>query len=155
MLKAMSRGKYDKFVKTLPGNVCLFCEFKKYQIIIHEWKYWILVQPISPYFKHHSMLCTKRHVKYFSDLNAGERREFFKADKSVNNAYKALEVSRLRMQLHMRYKNSGKRKRKIDPNEHLHIHYYPFKDGDFRSLVSKTAYRQNMVKLLKPHIKNF
>ncbi len=143
-LRPMSRNEYDKFVKTIPANICLFCKYKKYQIIIHEWKYWILVQSISPYFTFHSMLCTKRHIKYFSELNNNERLEFWKSDKEINYAYNMAGIKKIRMQLHIRYTNN----KNTGPNEHFHMHYYQFKDGDFKILLSKTAYKQDMVKIL-------
>jgi len=143
-LKPMSRDKYDRFVKTIPAGVCLFCEYKKYQITIHEWKYWVLVQPISPYFTFHSMLCSKRHVKYLSELNKRERLEFWKADRQINEAYKRAGINKVRLQLHIRHEGN----KSGGPNEHLHIHYYQFKKGDFKILLSKNAHKQNMVKIL-------
>ncbi len=144
MLKPMPRREYDKFVKTIPRNVCLFCAYKKYQIIIREWKNWILVQPVSPYFTYHVMLCSKRHVKYLYELNANERAEFFKADEWINRVYKKIGIKRVRMQFHGRHSVKNK---KPDPNEHLHIHYYKFEEGDFKILLHKTAYKQDMKKL--------
>lgn len=148
----MPRNDYDKFVKTIPAGVCLFCEYKKYQILIREWKHWSLIQPISPYFKYHVMLCTKRHLKYLSQLNKKEQEEFWKADKAVCSAYKKIGIKNLRMQLHARFARKAVAKKSalpLDHNEHLHIHYYKFKDGDFKILVSKTAYKQDMRSLLK------
>jgi len=145
VLKPMQRDEYDKFVKTIPKNTCLFCEYKKYQIIIKEWKHWILIQPISPYFTFHSMLCSKRHIKYLSELNNKERLEFWKADKKINSAYKKSGIKKIRMQLHIRHEG----RETTNLNDHLHLHYYKFKEGDFRILLSKTAHKQNMVKMLK------
>lgn len=71
--------------------------------------------------------------------------EFWKADKEINHAYEKLGIKKIRMQLHMRHEDNEAK----NPNDHLHVHYYKFKEGDFRILLSKTAYKQNMAKILK------
>lgn len=91
------------------------------------------------------MLCPKRHIKYLSELNDKERLEFWKADAEIIRAYKGLGIKKIRMQLHSRYKGSKAK----DQNDHLHVHYYKFKEGDFKILLSKTAHKQDMVKMLK------
>lgn len=151
ILKPMSRDNYDKFIKTIYADICLFCEYKKYQILIHEWKHWILIQPISPYFKYHVMLCPKKHIKYLSELNKKEQKEFWKADKAICGAYNKIGVKKLRLQVQARFAEKSRIKKRTFPfahNEHLHIHYYKFREGDFRILVSKTAYKQDMRRLL-------
>ncbi len=112
-LKAMAREKYEEFVKTIPAGMCLFCEYEKYQIIIKEWKYWFWIQPISSYFKYHTMLCPKRHVRYLCKLSEEEKNEFWRADNFINKKYESIGVKKLRMQTHARYPiNKGREVKK-------------------------------------------
>jgi diadenosine tetraphosphate (Ap4A) HIT family hydrolase len=144
----MSRTEYEKFTKTLPGDTCLFCEYKIYQPVIKEWKYWALIQPISPYFNYHAMLLPKRHVRFLYELSVSEQKEFWIADRGIHRAYEKLGINKLRLQYHARFTNRMPKNWKVDSREHLHIHYYRFREGDFEILISKNAHRQNLAALL-------
>ena len=82
-----------------------------------------------------------------SELNKNEKKEFWKADSELKTAYEKAGVKKIRMQLHIRLSEKIGLKTG-DPNEHLHIHYYKYKDGDFRHLISDSAYKQKLKKIL-------
>jgi diadenosine tetraphosphate (Ap4A) HIT family hydrolase len=144
-IKMMPRAEYDEFLKNTLKDVCFFCEYKEYQRVIKEWEHWMLLQPVSPYFENHIMLCPKRHVLRLHNLNDDEKKEFWDIDGKINIAYKKACISRLRMQLHIRDKHTKS-------GEHLHIHYYEFKEGDFAFMLPEDAYLQDMDKKIGDYL---
>jgi len=57
--KLLSRQEYDNWVSQLPKDVCTFCEWDKYQILLKEFEYWIWIACIAPYWRWHTMIVPK------------------------------------------------------------------------------------------------
>ena len=75
MKSLMTRDQYDRWLKELPPNVCTFCDWKKHQIILREFEYWVWVASIAPYWKYHTMILSKRHFEKFGDMTFKEAGE--------------------------------------------------------------------------------
>jgi len=73
--KLLSRPEYDDWLKTIPRDVCTFCRWKKYQIVLREFKYWVWIANIAPYWKWHTMIISKRHFEKYSDMTSLEAGE--------------------------------------------------------------------------------
>ena len=66
---------YVDYLKNEYDNVCIFC---KRDLLIEEFKYWVLVKNRFPYsnvFKNHRMLASKAHVTNYNELEAEAKLE--------------------------------------------------------------------------------
>lgn len=76
--KLLTRTEYDSFMKALPENKCTFCEWEKYQVILKEFENWVWIANLSPYWKFHTMIVSKRHFEKYSDMTFKEAGELVK-----------------------------------------------------------------------------
>lgn len=154
--KLLSRKEYENFLKSLPKNICSFCENKKYQIILKEWKHWIWIVNLFPYWHYHTLLFPKRHIKEFSQLTIKEMEELKKITIFVIGKYKQKKLrlkngDKLRKYVffwRLREDNRDLISGNIRPN-HFHIHIAPDKDHLWDPIIDSTANQFNFKDFLK------
>ncbi len=144
----MPRKAYYAFAKKLPKDICLFCEYESFQVVIREWKHWVLIQDIAPYFHWQSILIPKRHICSLDDFRPGEKREFWKAGSEIIEAYRSLGVEKVRLQIHLRLTKTD-----IPTKGHFHAQYYQFRDGDFKTIALQKVYKEPTANLLRKALK--
>lgn len=71
----MDRKEYDRWLEKLPKGVCTFCEWEKYQILLKEFKHWVWIANIAPYWKYHTMIISKRHFEKYAAMTPSEAEE--------------------------------------------------------------------------------
>ncbi len=70
-----NQKRYMKYLDEQYDQSCIFCAK---DLIVREYKYWILVKNKFPYdkvFKNHNMLATRRHVEELYELTDEEHQE--------------------------------------------------------------------------------
>lgn len=46
----LTREEYEKFLAQLPKGYCPFCDKDKHQIVLEEYKNWIWIAALAPYW---------------------------------------------------------------------------------------------------------
>lgn len=145
--KLMTRPEYDKWIKTIPPGVCVFCNWKKYQIVLKEGRYWVWIANIAPYWKRHTMLLPKRHFEDFGDINKHEFLELKKLIKKITDKYHRLGYTRFvyfwRKRDFSFDVKTGKKK-----FGHFHIHLCDDYDGLWDLILDKNAINWDFKKMI-------
>lgn len=143
-MKLLTREEYDSWVKTI--KTCTFCEWNKYQVVLKEFKYWVWIASIAPYWKYHTMIIPKRHFEKYSEINHKEAKELVKAinygeDKILNSNLYRTDGSKIEKVVYFwRY-----RKNRYDPvsgnmrPSHFHLHLIPDRDHLWDPVVDPNA----------------
>ncbi len=154
--KLLSRKEYENFLKNLPKKCCSFCEYKKYQIVLKEWKYWIWIVNLSPYWYHHTLLVSRRHFEEFPQLTIKELTQLKEAITFVTNKYRQKKLrlkDGTRIQKYVFFWRLRDNKYdSISGNTrmgHFHIHIAPDKDHLWDPVVDSTANQFDFREFLK------
>lgn len=151
----MSRESYDKWLESLPANLCTFCEWRRYQIVLRETDSWIWILNRAPYWRYHTMFVPKRHVEQMSELSVVEIGELFSMYESAVEVFRDFEHDissddfngkfiffwRFRGRIDGEYVDQ----RKID---HFHLHLAPDKERMFDPILVNGASNYDYVPLL-------
>ena len=154
--KLLSRKQYDKWVAELPKDKCTFCEWKKYNVVLKEFDYWIWVANIAPYWYWHTMFVPKRHFVEFNEQSFQEAAELLTVFDYAKKKFVDAKLKR----------KDGKdvekfvyfwrhRLNRYDPisgtvrPDHFHIHLAPDKDHLWDSTLDDDAYLCDVVGKLK------
>lgn len=127
-LKPMDRGTYLEWCKDLPKDICFLCEWKEWQLVLREYKRWVLVYSCAPYKQYNMMLIPKRHVEYMHDLSLKEIRDLKEATKDCYDTFHKLnDASEYIWLWRTRDANFDKEgtKKKGKRLPHLHVHFMP------------------------------
>jgi diadenosine tetraphosphate (Ap4A) HIT family hydrolase len=143
--KLLTREEYDKgFIPNIPPNVCTFCDWQKYQIVLKEFHYWVWIANLSPYWSWHTMIVPKRHFVEFHEMTFREAGEMVEV---VSYATKKMLDAELK-----REDGSGVKKivyfwrfraDRFDPisgtvrPDHFHLHIVPDKDHLWDPILDK------------------
>lgn len=150
----MNREEYDKWFEKLPKDICTFCQWEKYQIILREFDRWVWIANIAPYWRWHTMIISKRHFVRYSDMTFKEAGElpfvFDYAEKKIlDSELKRKDGSLIEKVVYFwRF-----RANRFDPvsgtvrPDHFHIHLSPDKDHLWDPIVEKSANEVNVLKL--------
>lgn len=79
MDKLLTRAEYDIWYKQIPGTTCTFCQWNKYQNVIHEFKHWIWIENKAPYWYFHTMFVPKRHFEREEEMTLSEMADLIEA----------------------------------------------------------------------------
>ena len=152
--KLLTRKQYDNWFKEIPENVCTFCDWEKYQIVLKEFEHWVWIANIAPYWKWHTMIISKRHFERYADMTFLEAAELTEV---IGYGEKKMLDAKL-------VRNDGSLVEKIvyfwryrfnrfDPISgtirpaHFHIHLTPDKDHLWDPIIDKDAYKVKIEKL--------
>lgn len=150
MKKLMNRNNYDKWVETLPKDICTFCEWREYQIPLKEFDDWVWIANISPYWHWHTMLFPKRHFVKLEEMNVEEMGEMLRALKYAENKYKNAKLrlsngDMIRSFVYFwRFRNADT----VDGEtklEHFHLHFAPQIEHSWDPTLEKDAYKCDVV----------
>ena len=154
-IKMMSRKDYDKWLKKLPPNVCTFCQWEKYQIVLKEFEHWVWIASLAPYWRYHTMFISKRHFEKFADMTFREAGELptaidYGEKKMLESGLERVGGTKVEKVVYFwRYRFN-----RFDPISgtvrpaHFHIHLTPDKDHLWDPIIEKDAHKID-VKILK------
>lgn len=151
----MSRNDYYSWLKDKPDNVCPFCEYEKYQLILSEGIYWVWIACKSPYWGYHSMLIPKRHVNAIDELKTKEREELFTLQGKILRIYLSAELfwpDGTAINNYMAFWRQ--RKANFDPLigadklSHFHLHFVPEKEHSWDDIMNPDAHLIDLEPLL-------
>ncbi len=152
----LSREDYDKnFAPSIPTNVCSFCEWEKYQIVLKEFSYWLWIANLAPYWWWHTMIIPKRHFVEFDEQSYKENAELLDVLSYVKRKMLDAELMRpdgtkVKKIVHF-WRFRADRFDPISKNirpDHFHIHITPDKDHLWDSTLDSDAFRCDVVKML-------
>ncbi len=144
-LDLLSRGEYEEWLREIPQGECPFCEWKKYQYVLHESRYWLWIACRSPYWKYHTLLIPKRHFTELNQITVVEMGEFIETYTTATNKFRRLNIVidglpvdrllffwRLRDSLH----EEGSNTTRIG---HFHVHLTPDRAGLIDPAIEENA----------------
>ncbi len=147
----LSRQAYEDFLKKIPDEVCSFCRWKEYQILLKEYAHWIWIANISPYWIYHTMLVPKRHFIKLSEMNIVETIEYVECVEDVLNIYQKARLKRVdgtsieKYVYFWRYRaNTFDPISKNNRPNHFHLHFAPDKDHLWDPVIEKNAHKYNL-----------
>jgi len=154
--KLLSRKQYDKFMKTLPVGYCTFCNWKDYQIVLHEGYQWIWIANFAPYWKYHTMLVPKRHFEEFGEMTNSEAVEFKQLLKLAMDRYESKTLygengDEIKNYVYF-WRRRGNHFDSISGTQrpsHFHVHFVPDKEHLWDPIVSNKAHEWNIKELVK------
>jgi len=149
----LTREEYDKkFVPGLPENVCTFCEWEKYQIVLKEFNYWVWIANLAPYWCWHTMVISKRHFVEFDEQTYKENGELldvlsYVKRKMLDANIRRADGSKIKKIVHFwRFRAD-----RFDPisgsirPDHFHIHITPDKDHLWDPILDDGAYKCDVI----------
>ena len=102
---------------------CIFCNLPKKRII-RESKYFIVTRDIYPISENHTLIISKRHIRFFEDLSLNERQELIELIFSIQqNLKKKFCYQDFNIGI-----NDGENAGQTIP--HFHLHIIPRIQGD-------------------------
>lgn len=153
--KLLTRAEYELFLQSIPENVCTFCEWKTYQIVLKEGYKWVWIANLSPYWNWHTMLIPKRHFTEFTEMTEFELSEMGEMLKLAMVKYRGAGLKRADGSEVKKYVYFfRKRDDRFDPisgnirPDHFHIHIAPDKDHLWDTCLDKEPYNCDINKLL-------
>lgn len=155
MSKLLSRKQYDKWLRKLPEGICTFCDFKKYQIILKEFDYWVWIANLAPYWYWHTMIVPKRHFVEFDEMTfreSGELPEVLAHTKAKFLQSKVTRNDGVRVEKFVYFWRL--RINRFDPisgttrPNHFHLHLAPDKDHLWDEILDNDAYTCDVVRKL-------
>jgi diadenosine tetraphosphate (Ap4A) HIT family hydrolase len=138
MKKLMSRKDYDRWIKTLPKDVCPFCQWQEYQIVLFEGYEWIWIANIAPYWKNHTLLVPKRHFTEYEEMTNSEAIEFKQLMDRAVKKYKSLGFKRFVHFWRKRLDNIDPKTGKLKVS-HFHVHLCNDFDGLWDPILDTEA----------------
>lgn len=153
-----NRLDYYKWIESLPKGYCAFCEYKREQVILKEFKNWVWHLSISPVWRYHSMLTPKRHVRFLSELNQEEIMEMVKLQCEIVDIYYGLELkdcngnkfNKFEMLYRTRFDTHDPITGNTKP-DHFHLNIYPFRDHHADPVMERDAYKYDLKSILLLH----
>ena len=134
MNKLLKRKDYEKWFAEIPADICTFCEWRKYQMVIKEGYEWVWIANIAPYWKRHTLLLPKRHFESYGDMSNGETIELRQILKFAMEKYEEAGYNRF---IHFwRKRPMDNKQKKV---KHFHIHLCDDYDGLWDNIVDKKA----------------
>lgn len=74
--KLLTREEYDTvFSPAIPKDLCTFCAWEEYQIVLKEFTHWIWIANLAPYWWWHTMVIPRRHFVEFDEQSYKENAE--------------------------------------------------------------------------------
>jgi diadenosine tetraphosphate (Ap4A) HIT family hydrolase len=154
--RLLTREEYDKiFIPSIPKNVCTFCHWEKYQIILKEFQHWVWIANLAPYWWWHTMVISKRHFVEFDEQTYKENAELLDVlshvkRKMLDAKLKRADGSDVKKIIHFwRF-----RANRFDPisgtvrPDHFHIHIVPDKDHLWDPILDEDAHKCDIVSKL-------
>jgi diadenosine tetraphosphate (Ap4A) HIT family hydrolase len=144
--KLFSRREYNDWLRTLPKEYCAFCDWKSHQILLHEGRYWLWIMNLAPYWRYHTLLIPKRHVREFSELDVPEVGELVEVYSHAVSRFRRARLSRSddsiveKFVFFWRLRDnpmdfaSGNQR-----PDHFHIHFVPDRDQLFDPVLDDDA----------------
>ena len=161
-MKLLTRKQYYEYIRNLKVNECLFCNYKKYQIVIAESEYWVWIFSRSPYWKWHTMFIPKRHLFSIDKITQKEFLDLAVLKKNAEKRYRKVvkeweDGEPLSMFFYFWREREGgyDTTHKVQKQEHLHLHMAPERDGTMEKIVDPNATSFDYKKLiLKTRLKS-
>ena len=145
--KMLSRQEYDKWIATLPKDKCTFCEWEQYQIVLKEFKHWVWIANIAPYWYWHTIILSKRHFVEFHDQSFQEVAELLTVLDYTKKKFIDAKLYRKTGELVEKFVYFWRlRLNRFDPisktvrPDHFHIHLAPDKDHLWDSTLDENAH---------------
>lgn len=150
----MDRKTYDSWFKEIPKDVCTFCQWEKYQVVLKEFEHWVWIANIAPYWKWHTMIISKRHFEKYSDmtfLEAGELTTVidYGEKKIIDNKLTREDGSLIEKVVYFwryRFNKFDRVSGTIRP-DHFHVHLCCDRDHLWDPIVDENACKVNILKL--------
>lgn len=134
-LDLLSREDYADWLRIIPKGECPFCEWKKYQYVLYEGKYWLWIACRAPYWKYHTMMIPKRHFVELNQLTVVEMGELIEVYSIAIEKFRKQKVviddeivDRLLFFWRLR-DNPHEDKSDTNRMTHFHMHLTPDKAG--------------------------
>lgn len=150
----MARAQYDKWLKELDPEVCTFCSWKEYQILLQATDHWLWILNRAPYWPYHTMLVPKRHVVQIHELSVVETGELFSIYSqavAVLKRHEEVIPASLRTGKYLffwRYRDKQREttnQRKLD---HFHLHVAPDRERMFDPVLDDSAHNVDFIRLI-------
>ena len=145
MNKLLSRTEYEEMVKKIPNGDCRLCNLKD-QIMLGNSKYWFWIACLSPYWKYHTMLISKKHIEDIAELTAEEFTDLQNFYQKIKNHLLSLKIKHSddkpidQFMLMVRLREENIPGGSVYPKpKHLHIHFIPDREGAERFNLDSTA----------------
>ncbi|SMQ72342.1 Diadenosine tetraphosphate (Ap4A) hydrolase [Plantibacter sp. VKM Ac-1784] len=151
----MPRAQYDEWLKSLPEELCTFCEWQDYQIVLASTNHWLWILNRSPYWKYHTMLIPRRHVVEMSDLSVVETGELFTIYAIAVDALRNFQSNLPEGERTGKYIFFWRFRSEVDAEvsdqrklSHFHLHLAPDRERMFDPLLDKDAHEVDYIPLL-------
>jgi hypothetical protein len=144
-LDLLSREEYEEWVRQIPLNTCPFCEWRKYQYVLHQGGYWLWIACRAPYWKYHTMFIPKRHFQEMNEMTVVEMGELIEL---YSLAVKRCRESNLELNgklvkkflFFWRLRDDPMEERNIRPRMvHFHMHFTPDREGLLDAVLDADA----------------
>lgn len=143
--KLLSREEYERWMQSLPADRCLLCEPHE-QIVLGASEFWYWIANVAPYWRYHTMLIPKRHIRDMAHLTLDEFADFQRFEREIVNHLVGLglqhqdgrSVDQFIMMIRVREKGIQNGSTYKKP-EHLHVHLIPDKEGVGRFILNESA----------------
>lgn len=151
----MPRNVYEDWLATLPADVCTFCEWDSYQVVLLSTDHWLWILNRAPYWRFHTMFVPKEHRVQMSELSVVEVGELFRIYEDAVAVLGQLQerlpepqrISKYlffwRLRDEYREKTTGRRKL-----AHFHLHLAPDREGLFDPLLDENAHAVDYIPLM-------
>lgn len=142
-MKKLTRKQYYKWLSLQSKDKCLFCDWKENQVLHKEFKHWIWIDNIAPYWNYYGVLVPKRHFEEYKDMTEKEGKELslvtdYVAKKIIDVSPKLTgEFNQVQFIWRKRFINEENRP------THFHINVGPDCDGRLNSTINKSAYKKD------------
>ena len=144
MKKMLSRKEYEKWFNAYKGD-CMLCDLDK-QFILREYKHWLWIVNIAPYWRYHTMVIPRRHILHLSEIRLSEWTEFRIIYEDVIGAYReakfkhanGTDIVKYLIMIRARDYNLD-HSQDIKRPDHLHIHFLPDAIGKLDPLLEEQA----------------
>lgn len=153
--KLLSREEYETWLKSMPKDYCAFCDWPKNQIVLREGRNWVWIANIAPYWRYHTMLITKRHIKEMTEMSLSEMGELAEMYNHIINKFRKCQLKRTDGSEVKKYVFFWRLRDDLyDPvsgnlrPDHFHIHLAPDKDHLWDPVIEKDAHQID-IELLK------
>lgn len=153
----MSRDQYEKWIRTIPTGICVFCHPDKYpQTILYKTQNWAWIAALSPYWKYHTMLIPFKHyvdIDEFSDDDLHEMIKIFRyaRDKFLNAGLKYDDGKLVYQYLffwRIRDRKTVGNVASARKPSHFHLHLAPDRDTLIDPIMDNDAYSADLRKLV-------
>lgn len=145
-LGLLSRNEYATWLKSLAPGACPFCEWWRYQIVLHEGAHWLWIACRAPYWRFHTMLVPKRHFKELAEVAVVEIGELLGMYSSAMQKLKSISptvsgepIDRYLMFWRLR-ESAWESKTETRRMEHFHMHLVPDLPGRFDPILDPDAH---------------